>query len=355
MKLLKRLCDTPGMPGDEGRVKAIVLEEIGKFAKDVEEDVLGNVIARIPGDGPTLVLDAHMDEVGFMVHHVDQRGFVRVTPLGGMDPRVFYGQRLTVWGKRPLKGVVAAVPPHVTKASGGAGDVPEIEDCVIDLGLGGEKVAGLVRTGDMVSFDTSLDETEDAVISKALDDRMGLFVIIEALGKTPSPGCDLVVTFTVQEETGLRGARVITPVCEQDFTVALEGTVAMDIPGVSESRSLASVGRGPEIRLSDRFLVAHRPFSFFIKELAEKNGVPCQMTVKKAGSTNATAMQVTGRGSRAAVVSVPTRYLHSPSSVAYKSDISHTIDLVSALLRDIGKFPLRAGRSWKSLSACSRK
>ena len=343
-KLLKRLCDTPGMPGDEGKVKAIVLEEIGKFAKDVEEDVLGNVIARIPGDGPTLVLDAHMDEVGFMVHHVDQRGFVRVTPLGGMDPRVFYGQRLTVWGKRPLKGVVAAVPPHVTKASGGAKDVPEIEDCVIDLGLGGEKVAELVRTGDMVSFDTSLDETEDAVISKALDDRMGLFVIIEALGKTPSPGCDLIVTFTVQEETGLRGARVITPVCEQDFTVALEGTVAMDIPGVSESRSLAAVGRGPEIRLSDRFLVAHRPFSFFIKELAEKNSIPCQMTVKKAGSTNATAMQVTGRGSRAAVVSVPTRYLHSPSSVAYKSDISHTIDLVSALLRDIGKFPLKARR-----------
>ncbi len=340
IELLKKLCDTPGMPGDEGKVKAILLEEIKKFSEDVTEDVMGNVIARIPGDGPTFVLDAHMDEVGFMVHHIDSRGFLRVTPLGGMDARVFYGQRLVVWGKTPLKGVVAAVPPHVTRASGSNKEVPEIEDCAVDLGLSAEKVADLVEIGDMVSFDTSLDETEDSVISKALDDRMGLFVIIEALRKTPNPGCDLIVTFTVQEEVGLRGARVITPVYEPDFAVALEGTVAMDIPGVSESKSLANIGKGPEIRLSDRFLVAHRPFSFFIKELAEKNEIPCQVTVKKAGSTNATAMQVTGKGTRAAVLSVPTRYLHSPSSLAYKSDIAHTIDLVSCLLSDIGKFSL---------------
>jgi len=338
IKLLKKLCDTPGMPGDEGLVKAILLEEIKKFSEDITEDVMGNIIARILGDGPTFVLDAHMDEVGFMVHHIDNRGFLRVTPLGGMDARVFYGQRLVVWGKEPLKGVVAAVPPHVTRSSGGAKEVPEIEDCAVDLGLSPEKVADLVKIGDMVSFDTSLDETEDSVISKALDDRMGLFVIIEALRKTPNPGCNLIVTFTVQEEVGLRGARVITPVYEPDFAVALEGTVAMDIPGVSESKSFANIGKGPEIRLSDRFLVAHRPFSFFIKELAEKNEIPCQVTVKKAGSTNATAMQVTGKGTRAAVLSVPTRYLHSPSSIAYKSDIAHTIDLVSCLLRDIGKF-----------------
>ena len=283
IKLLKKLCDTPGMPGDEGMVKAILLEEIEKYSEDITEDVLGNIIARIPGDSPTFVLDAHMDEVGFMVHHIDNRGFLRVTPLGGMDARVFYGQRLMVWGKNPLKGVVAAVPPHVSRGSGGTKEVPEIEDCVIDLGLSAEKVADLVKIGDMVSFDTSLDETEDSVISKALDDRMGLFIIIEALRKTPNPDCNLIVTFTVQEEVGLRGARVITPVYEPDFAVALEGTVAMDIPGVSESRSLANIGRGPEIRLSDRFLVAHRPFSFFIKELAEEKRNSLPGNGKKSG------------------------------------------------------------------------
>ncbi len=341
IKLLKKLCDVPGMPGDEGMVGEILLEEISKYTKDVTEDVLGNIIARIPGDGPRFVLDAHMDEVGFMVNHIDSRGFLRVTPLGGMDSRVFYGQRLVVWGKKPLKAVVGAIPPHVSKGGASAKEVPEVEDCVVDLGLRGETVADLVKIGDMVSFDTSLDETEDSVISKALDDRMGLFVIIEALRKTPRPGCDLIVTFTVQEEVGLRGARLITPVYEPDFAVALEGTVAMDIPGVPDSKSFANIGKGPEIRLSDRFLVAHRSFSFFVKELAEQNAIPCQLTVKKAGSTNATAMQVTGKGTRAAVLSVPTRYLHSPSSVAYKKDIGHTIDLVSLLLRDIGKFETR--------------
>ncbi len=339
---LKKLCDTPAMPGDEGAIRKILAEEVEKFSRDITEDVLGNLIARIPGDGPTLVLDAHMDEVGFMVHHIDSRGFLRITPLGSVDPRVFYGQRLVVWGKRPLKAIAAAVPPHVTKSSGGAKEVPEIEDCIVDLGLSAEKVTDVVKQGDLVSFDTSLDETDDAVISKALDDRMGIFVIIEALRNTPHLGCNLIVTFTVQEEVGLRGARIITPVYEPDFAVGLEGTVAMDIPRVHRSETFATVRKGPEIRLSDRFLVAHRPFSFFIKELAERNKIPCQVTVKKAGSSNATAMQVTGKGTRAAVISVPTRYLHSPSSVAYKSDISHTINLVSCLLKDLDKFDIRS-------------
>ena len=127
---------------------------------------------------------------------------------------------------------------------------------------------------------------------------------------------------------------------EPDFAVALEGTVAMDIPGIADHKSLANIGKGPEIRLSDRYLVAHRPFSFFITGLAEEKNIPCQITVKKAGGTNATAMQVTGKGTRATVISVPTRYLHSPSSVAYKKDIEDTIKLVYNLIENINKYEL---------------
>ncbi len=145
----------------------------------------------------------------------------------------------------------------------------------------------------------------------------------------------------MQEEVGLRGARVITPVVEPDFVIALEGTVAMDLPGISEYKTLANVEKGPEIRLSDRFLVAHRPFSYFIMDVAKKKKIPYQVTVKKAGSTNATALQVTGKGSRAAVVSVPTRYLHSPSCLAYKSDIEHTIKLISHIVEDIKDFKMK--------------
>ena len=339
IKLLKKLCDTPGMPGDEGMVKAILLEEIEKYSEDITEDVLGNIIACIPGDGPTLVLDAHMDEVGFMVHHIDNRWFLRVTPLGGMDARVFYGQRLVVWGKKPLKGVVAAVPPHVSRGSGGSKEVSEIEDCAVDLGLSAEKVADLVKIGDMVSFDTSLDETEDSVISKALDDRMGLFIIIEALQKTPNPDCNLIVTFTVQEEVGLR-VSADSAFMNRTLPSLLKARWQWTYLEFRKADLLPISAEGPRSGFLTGSWWAHRPFSFFIKELAEKNAIPYQVTVKKAGSTNATAMQVTGKGTRAAVLSVPTRYLHSPSSVAYKSDISHTIDLVSCLLRDIGKFSL---------------
>ena len=132
IKLLKLLCETSAMPGAEDPVKEIIKKEFRKLTKEVSEDALGNIIAHIPGKGPKLVLDAHTDEVGFMVNHVDKRGFVRVTSLGGMDPRVFYGQRLVIYGKKTLVGMVAAIPPHISK-SGNNKEVPEIEDCVVDL------------------------------------------------------------------------------------------------------------------------------------------------------------------------------------------------------------------------------
>lgn len=344
IKLFKKLCDIPGVAGDEGRVRDFTVSELRKYTKDITVDVLGNIIARIGGGGPKLILDAHMDEAGFMVSHIDDRGFVRVHALGGMDSRVFYGQRLVVRGRKPLRAMVAAIPPHISKTSGDRA-VPEVEDCVLDLGLEADKVKKYVKIGDTATFDTEFEETEDAVISRAIDDRAGIFVILEALrgicsrskGKS-KPNCDLYVTATVQEEAGLRGARIIAPVYEPDFVVALEGTVAMDLPAIAPHKTLANVGKGPEIRLSDRFLVADREFSFFIKSVADKKKIPSQITVKKAGGTNATAMQVTGRGSRAAVVSVPTRYLHSPSSVAYKSDIEATIALVEGIVERIGDF-----------------
>jgi len=325
------------MPGAEDKVKDIVRKEFIKLSDTIEEDPLGNIVAHIPGKGPRLVLDAHTDEVGFMVNHIDQRGFLHLIPLGGMDSRVFYGQRLMIWGKKPMVGMVAAIPPHISKTSNNK-EAPEVEDCVVDLGLKAEKVHDSVSIGDVVSYNTSFEETEDAIISKAIDDRVGLFVIIEALKRKPKINCDLYISATVQEEVGLRGARVITPVYEPDFVVALEGTVAMDFPGVPEYKTLANLGKGPEIRLSDRFLVAHRSFSFFIANLAEKNKIPYQITVKKAGSTNATAMQVTGKGSRATVISVPVRYLHSPSCLAFKSDIEETINLIYHLIENINKF-----------------
>jgi endoglucanase len=335
--LLKRLCEAPGLPGAEEPVKEIVISSLKEFTDEITIDALGNTIAHIPGRGPRLVLDAHTDEVGFMVKHIDQRGFLHVSPLGGIDTKVFYGQRLVIWGKKPLIGMVAALPPHISKTSGEK-EAPEVEDCIVDLGLIADKVFDQVHIGDVVSYFSPFVETEDAVISKAIDDRVGLFVILETLKRRPKISCDLYVSATVQEEVGLRGANVIVPVYEPDFAIAIEGTVSNDLPGVPDHKTLAKVGKGPEIRLSDRFLVAHRALSFFMREVAEKRNIPHQITVKKAGSTNATAMQVTGKGTRVGVVSVPVRYLHSPSCLAYKSDIEETIMLTTAILEEIEHF-----------------
>ncbi|HLE24473.1 MAG TPA: M42 family peptidase, partial [Thermodesulfobacteriota bacterium] len=133
IKLLKQLCEAPGLPGAEEPVKEIVISNLKEHTEEIKIDALGNVIAHIPGDGPRLLLDAHMDEVGFMVKHIDQRGFIRVIPLGGIDPRVFYGQRVVVWGKKPLVGMVAALPPHIVNKEHEK-EAPEVEDCTIDLG-----------------------------------------------------------------------------------------------------------------------------------------------------------------------------------------------------------------------------
>lgn len=337
IRLLQQLCEVPGLPGAEEQVRDIVVSLLKEFTEDIKKDPLGNVIAHIKGDGPKLILDAHLDEVGFMVNHIDQRGFLRVIPLGGIESRVFYGQRVVVWGEKPLIGMVAALPPHIAKRENNK-ETPEVEDCLIDLGLSPEKVHSIVKVGDLVSYYSPFVETEDAIISKAIDDRVGLFVILEALKRRPKLGCDLFVSATVQEEVGLRGANVIVPVYEPDFAIVLEGTVSNDLPGVPEHKMLAKVGKGPEIRLSDRFLIADRALSKFITQIAEKRGIPYQITVKKAGSTNATAMQVTGKGTRVGVVSVPVRYLHSPSCLAYKSDIEETIKLVVAILEEIRYF-----------------
>lgn len=340
IELLKRLCDAPGIPGVEEPVKEIFTAEITKYTDEVFEDHIGNIIAHIGGDGPRLVLDGHLDEVGFMVKHIDDQGFVSVVPLGGIDPKVFYGQRVVIWGRKPLVGVVGAVPPHLSK--GGQTEAPDIEDCLIDLGLEPSKVADNVRLGDPVTFATELIETEDAVISKAIDNRVSLFVILETLSRRPRLGCDLYVTATVQEEVGLRGARTINPAVEPEFSIVLEGTVSNSLPGVPGSKQLARTLSGPEIRLSDKYIVTNRAFSFFVYNLGKRLDIPCQLVVKRQGGTNASAFQVTGKGTRSTVVSVPVRYLHSPNSVAFKSDIAHTIDLIFAILENISDFDQNA-------------
>jgi len=338
-QLLKKLCDTPGLPGAEDKIRDIVRREFSTLTSEIEVDAIGNIIAHIPGDGPRLMLDGHMDEVGFMVSHIDKSGFIKVISLGGIDPRVFYAQRLVIWGKEPVIGIVGAVPPHLTRNDKSSRDTATpIEDCFIDTGFSAEKVFDLVKIGDLVTFDRECIETDETLIGKAFDDRAGIFMMLEGAKMAKNFGCDLYLVGTVQEESGLKGASTAAFGIEPDIAVSLEGTVANDIPGAPENKKFAHQGNGPEIRLSDGAFIADRKWSFFILELAEKANIPHQIMVKKVGGTNAARIQLIRTGVKTTALSVPVRYIHSPQGIVRKSDLEAGVKLVAKIIESADEF-----------------
>ncbi len=337
-KLLIELSDTPGIPGDEGKIREIVLRELKDLADEVKTDPLGNLIIHIKGEGPKLLLDAHMDEVGFMVSKIDEDGFIRVVPVGGIPPEHAYGERVVIWGKEPVYGVFGSVPPHVRK--GEDKKLPDLDEMFVDTGLEPETVKKLIKIGDSVTFDTKAVEQKEAILGKAFDDRVGVFVMIEAARRASKRSVDLYLLAAAEEEAGLRGARTAAFGIEPDLAVALEGTVALDTPGVPFHRKLAEVGKGPEIRLSDRAFVASRAWVNFISSLAEKRGIPYQLIVKRVGATDAAAIQTSREGVHATAISVPVRYIHSANSIVRKSDVEATISLITAIIEEGGLFDL---------------
>ena len=339
ISLLKRLTLAPGISGREGAVRDIVEEILGGLTAEVSTDAMGSLIARVPGEGPRLLIDAHMDEVGLMVQHVDELGFIRVVTVGGIDPRVLYGQSVLVWGTEPLQGIIGSVPPHLLSEKNSQKErVIPVDELFVDVGLHPEDVKSQVKVGDPVTFPGIWSENDSFLQAKAFDDRAGLFVMLEALKLIPEPGCDLYIVASAQEEVGLKGAGPIARRINPDLVLALEGTMANDLPGVPSHRIFARLGEGPEIRLCDGRFLADRAWSNFLVHLAREAGIPYQVVVKKVGGTNAAALQVEGTGARAAALSVPVRYIHAPVSLLSKSDLEAAIALVARLLKEVKRF-----------------
>jgi len=336
---LKRLSDAPGLPGDEAAVRLLLAERLARFGPEVRTDALGNLIAHFEGPGPRVLLQAHLDEVGFLISRIEAEGFLRVMPLGGLDPRVVYGQAVVVHGRRDLPGVVATTPPHLSGDKAGEKVVP-LEDCLIDLGLPPEEVAESVRLGDGVTFATRAWENETSFFGKALDDRAGLFALTEALGLAARIDCDLHLVGSVQEEYGLRGAGPAAFSVRPEVALALEGTFATDLPDPARPANLTptGLGKGPEIRLTDKNLVADRGLVEFLACLARERGIPHQVIVKKGGTTDATAIQTSAAGVRTTALAVPIRYIHAPVGLLDKSDLENTARLLAAFLETASRF-----------------
>lgn len=341
--LLKKLSETAGVSGAEGKIREIIRTEISSLADEITVDPLGNIIVHIKGSkkSPRLLIDAHMDEVGFMVSRIEAGGFIRVVPIGGIDPRVFYAQRVVVWGKEPVVGIVGAVPPHLTRNDVSERDksIP-IEECFVDTGLGEKRVQEIVHIGDTVTFDSHFVENDGAIIGKAFDDRAGVYAMIEAVKAAEKIACDLYLVGAVQEEIGLRGATAAVGAIKPDIFIAAEGTFATDFPNVPSTKRYAVLGKGPEFRLSDGRMLADSALVNFIVALGDKHNVPYQIMVKKAGATDAAVAQLIPGGTHAAAMALPTRYIHSPYGVALRSDLDAMVRLLTLTIEHADEFPL---------------
>ncbi len=334
LSLLARLSDTPGVSGREERVRELVEGEFADLGAQINADALGNLIGHLPGKGPRVALIAHMDEVGFLVSKIDAGGFIRVVPVGSIDARGFAAQRVIIHGRKSLRGIVGSVPPHLLKKTNGVAPPPAIEESFIDLGLPVEEINRLVRVGDPVTFDTKSWENEGAFFGKALDDRVGLFVMLAAVRKAAKIDCDLSLIASSQEEYGLRGAGPAVFSTAPAFLLAVEGAPASDTPGVNLPENIlpTTQGKGPEIRLTDVRMISDRGFADFLVRTAEASRIPHQVIVKKTGATDAAMGQVTGAGARVCTLSVPVRYAHGPEGLVRKTDIEHTVNLLAAFL-----------------------
>lgn len=342
MELLRKLSEAAGIPGREEDVRAIARAALKGHVDEMDVDRLGNLIARKKGKGPKVVVAGHMDEIGFLVSHVDEEtGFLRIEPVGGFDPRTLIASRVSVHAKGgALTGLVGTKPIHILTEDEKRKEI-RIQDLFVDLGLPGKKVAKKVRVGDPVTLVQPFIQVGDLVSGKALDDRLGVYVGIEALRRLKKHQADVYFVGTVQEEVGLRGARASAFAINPDIGVALDVTLACDMPGVSAHEQITKLGKGVAIKLKDSASISHPGLVRFLVDLAEAKKIPYQMEILPRGGTDAGAIQLAREGAAVVTLSVPTRYVHSVVEAAHVDDIEAAIKLLAAFLESCHTADLR--------------
>lgn len=335
--LLKRLCETPGIAGHEDRVLDLAAAELRPLVDELTSDALGNVLGVKRGSGgPRVMVSAHADEIGFLVKFVDDRGFLRLQTVGGWDPRNMMSQRVLVHGRdgQSRRGAlqIAAKPIHLLDPS--EIKPPKADEFFVDLGLPAETVKTVVEVGDMVTMDRAFEENDHTVMGKALDDRVSVFILIEAMRALKATNAEVVAVVSTQEEVGLRGARSAAFHVEPDVAIGLDVTLAVDIPGAPVENAVTKLGSGVAIKIFDSSMMSHPKVVRRLRDLAEERGITHQLEVLPMGGTDGGAMQLARGGAPAATLSIPTRYIHTPNEMCVKADIEATIELLTAFLED---------------------
>jgi endoglucanase len=339
MDLLRALSDAPGVSGFEDQVRAIIKHELATQCDEVRVDKIGNVIgvkkSLSAGEGQRalkVMLAAHMDEIGFMVKHIDREGFVRFMPIGGFDPRTLVAQRVIIHGTQDVKGVIAPQPNWIL-SSEEKKRVLDVEELVIDAGLAKADIEQLVSIGDVISLTQPFDELNaDVVVGRNFDDRVGVYVMLEAIRRVRACQVDVYAVATVQEEVGLRGVPTAAYAIEPDVGIALDGSLASDVPYAKEQDRHCTMGGGAGIYVIDRLTISDRKLVHFLKRLAQENGIPHQINL--GGGTDAAIIQRHRTGARVCTIGVPTRYMHTTAQLCSKTDIESTIALLVAFLEN---------------------
>lgn len=344
IELLSKICETPGAPGFEKRIRELVIKEVSPLVDHLSIDAMGNVIAVKKGkERKRVMIGAHMDEIGFIVTQVDEDGFIRFHTLGGFDPKTLTSQRVIIHGREDIFGVMGSKPIHIMKPEERSKAVP-ISEYFIDTGRTKEEVDKLVAVGDPITRERQLIEMGDCVNCKSLDNRVSVFILLEVLRqlKDTAVPYDVYGVFTVQEEVGLRGAISAAHHINPDFGFGLDVTIAFDVPGAQAHEMVSKLGQGAAIKIMDGSVISDYRMVDYLKATANKHQIKWQPEILPAGGTDTGGIQRYGKnGAISGAISIPLRHIHQTIEMAHKQDISDCIDLLREGICELDQYDWR--------------
>lgn len=343
VKTLEKLSNACSVAGREDEVRGLMKKFLKPYVDEVEEDRLGNVIGMKKGkkNAPKVMLAAHMDEIGLLVKTISKEGFLQFTKIGGIDDRILLAQKVMVYTEKgQLHGIIGSKPPHIQKEEERK-KIVTYDKLFVDIGAKSkEEVRKMgVKIGDPISFDIKFAKIgRDIVIGKAFDDRVGCAAMIEAMKQLKKAKSTVYAVGTVQEEVGLRGAATAAFGIHPDVGIAIDVTVAGDMPGVRETDVPIKMRKGPSITVADRGLITHPKVLRLLIDAAEENKIPYQLETGLPGSTDAARISLTREGVPSGVISIPTRYIHSPTALLSIKDTENSVKLIVAAIQEVPRY-----------------
>lgn len=347
--MLKDLTDANGIPGNEREVRDVMEGYIKPYADEVYTDNLGSLIAKKTGnaDGPKIMIAGHLDEVGFMVTRIDDKGFIYFQTVGGWWSQVMLAQRVTIMSKDgDITGVIGSKPPHILSAEARKKPV-EIKDMFIDIGASSKKEAEEfgVNPGDSVVpyFEFTQLKNEKMLLAKAWDNRIGCAIAIEVLKQLKGQDHPNVVygVGTIQEEVGLRGARTSAHLIEPDIGFGVDVGIAGDTPGVTDQEADSKLGEGPQIVLYDASMISHKGVRELVVQTADEHKIPYQYATMAGGGTDSGSIHLTANGVPSLSITVATRYIHSHAAILHRDDFENAVKLIVETIKKLDNEKLK--------------